>query len=141
MVSIIIQQLVITGALFGTFVLAGRYCGKWNYRKVRKGAWQNLLPASVTSRYPPLLYFWSSECAQCKPQEYHIEQAKKILSGRGKTLRVLKLNAVEELKLAKALQVVTVPTTIFIDSQGKITAWNPGLTQAQTLVEQYRTIQ
>ena len=140
MMPIIFQQLIIASVLFGAFILASRNYGRWKFRKLQNAAWENLLPSLVMSQHPTLLYFWSAGCAQCKPQEYHIEQAKSILSSDGRPLHVLKLNAVEELDLAKALQVATVPTTIFIDTRRKVTAWNPGLTQARTLVEQYRNI-
>jgi thioredoxin-like negative regulator of GroEL len=89
---------------------------------------------------PVLLYFWTSDCAQCKPQERQIEKAITGLRQSGKILRVQKYNAFEELKLAKEMQVMTVPTTVLLDSQGKIAAWNPGLTTSRKIVEQYQTI-
>ena len=90
---------------------------------------------------PVLLYFWTSDCAQCKPQERQIEKAIAGLRQSGKILEVQKYNALEELVLAKEMQVMTVPTTVLLDSQGAVTAWNAGLTQAQKLVEQFEIIQ
>jgi thioredoxin-like negative regulator of GroEL len=89
---------------------------------------------------PVLLYFWTSDCAQCKPQERQIEKAITGLRQSGKTLEVQKYNAFEEQRLAKEMQVMTVPTTIILDSQGSVTAWNAGLTQAQKLVKQFEII-
>jgi hypothetical protein len=56
-------------------------------------------------------------------------------------LEVHKFNALKELVLAKEMHVMTVPTTVLLDSQGAITAWNAGLTQAQKLVEQFEILQ
>jgi len=39
--------------------------------------------------------------------------------------------------LAKEMQVMTVPTTILLDSHGSIAAWNAGLTQTQKIIEQF----
>jgi thioredoxin-like negative regulator of GroEL len=86
---------------------------------------------------PVLLYFWTSDCAQCKPQERQIERAQALLHQSGKTLKVQKLNALEEQILAKHLNVMTVPTTVLLNSQGIVTTWNPGLTNANTIIKQY----
>jgi hypothetical protein len=37
--------------------------------------------------------------------------------------------------------VMTVPTTVLLNSQGNVTTWNPGLTLADTIVKQYLAIQ
>jgi hypothetical protein len=55
-------------------------------------------------------------------------------------LNVHKYNALEELALAKEIQVMTVPTTVLLDSQVGIAAWNPGLTPSRKIVEQVQTI-
>lgn len=89
---------------------------------------------------PTLLYFWSDGCAQCAPQERQIEQAKQTLAHSGRSLTVVKLNALEEEKLASSLNVMTVPTTVLLDTEGNVSAWNPGLTPMRKLVEQFETI-
>jgi thioredoxin-like negative regulator of GroEL len=86
------------------------------------------------------LYFWSAGCAQCRPQERQIEQAKAMLQKAGKLFTVLKLNALEEQQLASSMHVMTVPTTVLLDEKGNVAAWNPGLTEWRTIVDQYRTI-
>jgi thioredoxin-like negative regulator of GroEL len=88
-----------------------------------------------------LLYFWASHCGQCKPQERQIEKALTFLQKEGRTLNVQKYNALEEQKLAKKMHVMTVPTTVLLNSKGYITTWNPGLTKADTLIKQYLALQ
>jgi Thioredoxin. len=88
-----------------------------------------------------LIYFWTSDCAQCKPQERQIEKTITGLRRSGKILKVHKHSALEEQVLTKEMQVMTVPTTILLDSRGAVTSWNAGLTQAQKLVKQFEIIQ
>jgi len=99
------------------------------------------LPLTIETGKPVLLYFWTSHCAQCKPQERQIEQAQNFLRQSGKTLKVQKLNALEEQTLAKYMHVMTVPTTVLLNSQGDATTWNPGLTHADTIIKQYLALQ
>jgi thioredoxin-like negative regulator of GroEL len=99
------------------------------------------LPVTVETGKPILLYFWTSDCAQCKPQERQIERAQAILQQSGKTLKIQKFDALEEHVLAKLMNVMTVPTTVLLNSHGNVTTWNPGLTPADTIVKQYLAIQ
>jgi hypothetical protein len=55
-------------------------------------------------------------------------------------LNVHKYNALEELALAKEMHVMTVPTTVLLDPQGGIAAWNPGLTPSRKIAEQVQTM-
>lgn len=101
-------------------------------------------PTSVnhirTTETLTLLYFWSAACAQCRPQEDQIHEAQRRVNADGPRLNVRKLNALEEAELTRSLNIMTVPTTVLLDTQGKIAAWNPGLTPARTLIEQARTV-
>ena len=60
-----------------------------------------------------------------------------ILHQSGKTLIVQKFNALEEHTLTKLMNVMTVPTTVLLNSQGDVTTWNPGLINADTIIKQY----
>ena len=86
---------------------------------------------------PTLLYFWTHNCSQCKPQERYIEQAQLELRRSGKVLEILKYNALESTLLAKQLGVLTVPTTVLLDKKGRVVAWNNGLIQANKIIKQY----
>ncbi len=85
---------------------------------------------------PTLIYFWTSDCALCVPQERQIEQARAALERKGRRLKVRKVNAMEEGELVKAMNVLTVPTTVVLDGHGNVIAWNPGLREAQKLISQ-----
>jgi hypothetical protein len=73
---------------------------------------------------------------QCAPQERNIEQAKSLLQDTGRQFDTVKLNALEERQLVKLMNVMTVPTTVLLNSQGSVIAWNAGLVNAQKLVDQ-----
>ena len=137
MIKVIIERLVISAIILSVFIAAGKAFGIYKKWKVRVHAARKHLQGIIKTGKPVLLYFWTSDCAQCKPQEREIEKAITGLRQSGKILEVFKYNALEEQVLAKEMQVMTVPTTILLDSQGAIAAWNSGLTQAQKIVEQF----
>jgi hypothetical protein len=122
------------------FVAAVKAYGFLQRRQIRRRSQEKWLPKNIGFNTPTLIYFWTPECSQCKPQELQIEKAITGLRLLGKVLNVHKYNALEELVLAKEMQVMTVPTTMLMDSQGKIAAWNPGLTPSRKIVEQAQTI-
>ncbi len=86
--------------------------------------------------YPRLLYFWTEECAPCRAQEREINQAKKRLEVNGVHLAVEKLNAHSEKIFTERFNIMTVPTTVLLDSNGLVAGWNPGLTRANRLIDQ-----
>jgi thiol-disulfide isomerase/thioredoxin len=119
------------------FVVLVKVYGAFQQRQIRRRSKGRRLPIRLRFDKPTLLYFWTPECSQCKPQEQQIEKAVTNLRQSGKMLQVHKYNAHEEQTLANAMQVMTVPTTILLDSQGAITGWNAGLMRAQKIVDQY----
>ena len=95
-------------------------------------------PGSTTGNgVPHLLYFWTEECVQCRAQEREIERAERKLVDKGQRLVVKKLNAHREKVLTKRLNVMTVPTTVLLNSNGSVVGWNPGLTRAARIVDQF----
>jgi thiol-disulfide isomerase/thioredoxin len=140
MTQIIIQRVFLSTEIFLACILVIKSFGAYSGWKVRSLSRRIKLPLKIRNGKPVLLYFWTSQCAQCRPQEQQIERAKAVLQKSGKTLNVQKLNALEEQPLAKLMNVMTVPTTVLIDSKGNVTAWNPGLTQARIIVEQYSSL-
>jgi thiol-disulfide isomerase/thioredoxin len=141
MTHIIIQRILLSSEIFLAFVLAVKFYGAYSEWKVRSRSRKRRLPISIEQGKPVLLYFWTSHCAQCKPQERQIERAQTVLQKAGRTLEVQKINALEEDALAKLMHVMTVPTTVLLDSQGDVTTWNPGLTHADTIIKQYLALQ
>ena len=141
MTQIIIQRVFLSTEIFLACILVIKSFGAYSGWKVRSLSRRIKLPLNNETGKPMLLYFWTTDCAQCKPQEQQIERAQDVLQKSGKTLNVQKLNALEEQPLAKLMNVMTVPTTVLIDSKGNVTAWNPGLTTADTIVKQYPALQ
>ena len=140
MTQILIQRIFLSSEIFLAFVLAVKSYGAFSEWMVRSRSRKKPLPVTIKTGKPMLLYFWTSDCTQCKPQERQIERALAVLRQSGKTLKVQKFDALEDHVLAKLMNVMTVPTTVLIDSQGNVTAWNPGLTQARKIVEQYSSL-
>ena len=138
MTHIIIQRTFLSFILFLVFLLVVKSYSAYNEWRVRR---KKRLPLTIETGKPVLLYFWTSHCAQCKPQEQQIERAQTFLRQSGKILKVQKLNALEEQTLAKYLHVMTVPTTVLLNSQGDVTTWNPGLTNANTIIKQFLSVQ
>jgi thiol:disulfide interchange protein len=134
-----IQRIFISLIIFIAFVLLVKLYGALNEWKLRSR--KKHLPVNIETGNPVLLYFWASHCAQCKPQERQIERAQIVLQQSGKTLYVRRLNALKEQELAKLMHVMTVPTTVLVNSHGTVTTWNPGLTNADTIIKQVLAIQ
>lgn len=82
---------------------------------------------------PAVLYFTTTTCAQCRFQQTPVlAQVQERLAG----LQVLKLDAVEHRRLADYYHVMTVPTTVVLDSQRRPVAINHGLATAERLLLQ-----
>jgi hypothetical protein len=134
------ERIIASIVLIAAFAVLAKMFGVFKQRSARRREGAQMLPGGIKIEAPTLLYFWSTGCAQCVPQERQIEHAEATLKQDGKTFKVLKLNALDEQTLASSMHVLTVPTTVLIDAQGRVAAWNPGLTPWRTIVEQYHTI-
>ncbi|MCX6121734.1 MAG: thioredoxin family protein [Ignavibacteriales bacterium] len=141
MTQIIIQRILLSSEIFLAFILVVKSFGAYSEWKLRLRSRKQQLSMNIEKDKPVLLYFWTSDCSQCKLQERQIERAQAVLHQSGKTLEVQKLNAFEEQALAKHMNVMTVPTIVLLNSQGNVTTWNPGLTYADTIIKQYLAIQ
>lgn len=119
------------------FVAVSKALGAMNRRSVRSRSRKGGLLRKIAGGTPTLLYFWTSDCALCGPQERQIEQARSVIARGGKDLQVRKINASEEDELVRKMNVMTVPTTVMLDGMGKVVAWNPGLREARMLISQF----
>ncbi len=82
---------------------------------------------------PAVLYFTTPTCAQCRFQQTPaLAQVQERLAG----LQVLKLDAIEHQRLADYYHVMTVPTTVVLDSRRRPVAINHGLATAERLLAQ-----
>ncbi len=91
------------------------------------------LAALPLASAPAVLYFTTPTCAQCRFQQTPaLAQAQERLA----ELQVLKLDAIEHQRLADYYHVMTVPTTIVLNSQRRPVAINHGLATAERLLAQ-----
>ena len=121
------------GAATWTIVAVGRWWTRLQFRR--------RTPEAVSeSGDVTLLYFWSAGCAQCRPQEEQIEQARRTLERSGRSIAIRKHDALAERGISKAMHVMTVPTTVLVDPRGNVVAWNPGFTPWKKLLDQLESV-
>jgi len=86
---------------------------------------------------PTLLYFRSDECSSCRLQEGQILEAQRILERSGRTIAVLKFDAMADKGLVRALNILTVPTTVLINGDGSVASWNAGFRDHHQILDQF----
>lgn len=123
--------------LFVTLILAG--VGLLIYTVFTWWHRQHLTRAATESgAMPTLLYFGSDYCAACPTQARYLEQLDGEWHGR---LAIQKVDADQEPEKTNQYRVLTLPTTILIDTAGKVREINYGLTHTQKLSKQVAKIQ
>jgi len=140
MIPAIYERLLASLLFTAIFAAVVKSIGYAARRRARNQSVDLPLAAGAAAAEPTLLYFWSAGCSQCTPQEHQIERAQAALLKTGRTFTLLKVNALEEHQMAEKMHVMTLPTTVLVDLQGKVAARNPGLTPWRKIVEQYQTI-
>lgn len=90
------------------------------------------LPAGVVGGKPTVLYFTTAECAQCRLQQTPILAQ---LQNRV-DVAIHKLDAIEQEALARVYGIMTVPTTVVLDSHLRPVAVNHGVAPLQKLQSQ-----
>lgn len=131
-----LDRLLILGA-FVLVVLAAtiiwrRYL-ELQARSVGREHLPEMLAALSLERGPVILYFTTSSCAQCRLQQTPVLAQVQALRG---DLQIVKLDAVENQELSQHYHVLTVPTTVVLDSQHGLVAVNHGLATKEKLLEQ-----
>lgn len=87
------------------------------------------LPPDVIGGRPTVLYFTTSECAQCR-----LQQAPILAQLQNKMdVAVHKLDAIEQEALARVYGIMTVPTTVVLDAELRPVAINHGVAPLQKL--------
>lgn len=96
-------------------------------------------PDQAATGQPTLLYFRSETCAVCPTQARYLEQVMGDEAGNGRvTLHTI--NVDREPDRAKQYGVMTLPTTMLLDSAGQVREINYGLTPPHKLRQQLITI-
>ncbi len=132
-----LDRLLVSMLIIGAFGVAAKAVGAINRHLVLARGGKGGRLKRIAGGTPTLIYFWTTDCALCVPQERQIEQARAALERQGRRLQVRKVNAMEEDELVRVMNVMTVPTTVLLDGKGNVVAWNPGLREAQKLVSQF----
>ena|SRR5947209_19491453 len=78
-----------------------------------------------------VVYFFGTHCASCRQQGQILDR---LSEDTGTS--ILRINAVEEPKIADSLNILTVPTTVVVDEQHRVRALNPGFRSRQVLESQ-----
>lgn len=112
---------------------AWRYIMQLQTRRLAIAEIPSELSGLLLGSGPAVLYFTTATCAQCRFQQTPaLTQVEQRLDG----LQVVKLDAVENRDLADFYHVLTVPTTVVLDSHRRPVAINHGLAPADRLLSQ-----
>ena len=81
-----------------------------------------------------ILAFSSDDCRQC--HELQIPALQRVLDARGNKVSVAEVDAPSSPDLTQRYRVLTVPSTVVLDAQGRTHAVNYGFANTQLLLEQ-----
>ncbi len=81
-----------------------------------------------------ILAFSSADCRQC--HELQIPALQRVLDARGSKVSVAEVDAPNSPDLTQRYRVLTVPSTVVMDAQGRAHAVNYGFANTQRLLEQ-----
>lgn len=118
--------VIVTVAALAVAFYALRY---WHIRRMR--------PVHTGSTSPTLLYFRGDHCAVCPAQARAIEQ---FAARQTTDLGVETIDAERDPETAARYNVFTLPTTIWLDGDGRIRHVNYGLTDANKLDRQLTSL-
>jgi thioredoxin-like negative regulator of GroEL len=124
-----IERVAFVILLSVALVAAYRILRHWHVRRMQ--------PFHVTQASPTLLYFRGDHCAVCPAQERTIHQWAQQRSG---DLHIERVDAERDPETAARYNVFSLPTTIWIDGDGRVRHVNYGLTDANKLDRQLASI-
>jgi hypothetical protein len=81
-----------------------------------------------------ILAFSSADCRQC--HELQIPALQRVLDARGSKVSVAEVDAPNSPDLTQRYKVLTLPSTVVMDAQGRAHAVNYGFASSQRLLEQ-----
>ncbi|MBX5456008.1 MAG: thioredoxin family protein [Thermogemmatispora sp.] len=129
--------LVLLAALLWAFIVLGRrFVERQRRAALAAPALATGLQSGSGTSNPPvrILLFSSAECQQChRLQKPALRQ---VQAARGDLVRVIEVDAPTEPQLTARYRVLTLPTTVVLDGQGKAQAVNYGFAPAGRLLAQ-----
>jgi thioredoxin-like negative regulator of GroEL len=128
------------GLLLG--IIALLWLVVWAVRKFIERQRQAVLalPATETVEQENIriLSFSTPDCRQC--QTLQSPALERLKNTYGATINIVKVDAVEEPELAQQYRVITVPSTVVLDTHGKAQAVNYGFASTQQLANQINAL-
>jgi thiol-disulfide isomerase/thioredoxin len=106
----------------------------WRYYKLKVA--QSIQPIETAAGRPTLLYFSADFCTPCKLQQTPIVD--RLTAKLGASITVKQYDATEHPDLASRYKVLTLPTTVVLDSQGHVVHINYGVASQAKLEAQLR---
>jgi thioredoxin-like negative regulator of GroEL len=127
--------LLLVLAILGTVAVVGARA--WTARRTRRLYGTPLLGAlgQQPDGRRTLVTFSTPSCAACHTAQAPAVRTVEDLLGAGE-LRVVKVDAASQPETARAFGVLTVPSTVVLDADGKVAAVNHGFAPSQRLVQQ-----
>lgn len=111
---------------------------RWQMFRVRRAASNDALVRGLRPGVPAILYFSSPLCAPCHAQQRPALQH--LLAELGDRVQVIEVNALEQRDVAERWGVLSVPTTVILDWQGRPRAVNVGVAGPETLRRQLQRL-
>ena len=81
-----------------------------------------------------ILAFSSKDCRQC--HQFQTPALQKVQEALGDTVSIVEIDATSETELAERYHVLTVPTTVMLDRDGRVLAINYGFANTRKLLDQ-----
>ena len=115
----------------------------WFGRRFVEQRRQRVLTATPVRRYETdttsnshisILAFSSDDCRQC--HQLQAPALKRVVEARGELVSIVEIDAPTAPELTERYQVLTVPTTVVLDTKGKAHAVNYGFANTNRLLEQ-----
>jgi thioredoxin 1 len=118
-----------------TFVIIGGLGMAWlGWQIFRTRLMRTMRPTNIALGKPTLLYFTADYCAVCKAQQSPI--VARLATKLGDSIDVQQVDVTESPNLASQYKVLTLPTTVVIDSRGQVSHINYGIAQQSKLEAQ-----
>ena len=123
----LLERLLIIGILTVMGTGAFLVFKQWQLNRINQGT------TAFAGGKPVLLYFRSDSCGTCPTQSRYLD---KLMAGENGRYTIQSINVDTEPDKAKQYGVMTLPTTMILDTSGQVKEINYGLTPSHKLEKQ-----